>query len=1236
MSNYLPALDWLCIKGFIKIKSSILFFLFILLLLANSAYAQNQTMTFSSGASETGFTFSGWNSSDGGIILENLAGTSTISKNSGSWNFVSFDVTQLYWTGGYFGYNQMTIQSNLGNTYTFTADQLVTHTLNWTGITSITVTRSSGMAGAVVFDNIVYKPISAPTVTTTAALNIISTSATLGGNVTSDGGGTIDSRGVVYSRSSDNSNPSIGGTGVTQVSIGSGTGSFSQTVGSLNTGTTYYFKAFAHNSAGYSYGSALTFTTLAPEMDVSGNSNPVADGSTSTSVTNDTDFGNSDVSTGSVSHTFTITNSGIADLNLTGIPIVDVISGNTDDFLITQPTGSSVPSGGGTITFSITFNPTSPGERTAVISIDNDDPNENPYSFTVKGTGTSQEISVQGNATDITDGDAVPSSTDHTDFGSIDVSSGTIIRTFTIQNTGTATLSLTDSSPYVIIGGTHSGDFSVTAIPSNSIAVSGTTTFEVTFDPSGSGIRSATISIANDDFDENPYDFTIQGTGTNTTPVATAPSAPTVVEDDVNVALADDIQVADSGGDNQTVTFTITGGTLTIGTTGITFGSGGNGSAGFTASGTLTDINAALDAATFAPTANLFGTNAGTIAFISNDGIDNSNTAEVSFDIIGVNDEPGLTATGTNPTFTEDGAASDLYSSVTITTPESGQTILQLVLTVTNVSDGANEILAVDGSDVALTNGNSLTTSTNSMAVSVSVTGGTATVTISKAGGISVAAIQTLVDGITYRNTSNTPNTSNRVVTLTSVQDNGGTANGGDDTANLSVVSTVTVAATNDAPTLTSFAGVVETTTQNTEVEITFAEFKAQGNEADVDGTIDAFIVKELSTGTLKIGANSGSATAFNATTNKTIDASNNAYWTPANNAYGTLNAFTTTVADNLGLESTGAVLATVLVNDVTNPSISSITISGSPAATATSVTFVVTFNEPVVNVSTDDFSLTTTGPASGTIATVSSSSGTSMDITVNSISGTGTLRLDLIASTNIADASANTPPAAFTAGSIHTVDRENPTMSSSVPSDGSSGVSPSSNIVLTFNENISFGTGNIRIIDTDDGSGTFTIDAASPGVQASISGNFLTLNPSAILEESTNYAIQVASTAFSDSYGNYYSGISDNTTLNFTTGLYIPRFIGPGTSFLDPNNWESGFVPSQNLDIIIAENQHLEINQNYTCKSLKFENSSSFQCTAGFALTITGNVLDANDRVAIYIVSALEVRSSLVIPNGN
>lgn len=117
------------------------------------------------------------------------------------------------------------------------------------------------------------------------------------------------------------------------------------------------------------------------------------------------------------------------------------------------------------------------------------------------------------------------------------------------------------------------------------------------------------------------------------------------------------------------------------------------------------------------------------------------------------------------------------------------------------------------------------------------------------------------------------------------------------------------------------------------------------------------------------------------------------------------------------------------LQNDIDAPVVQSIALVGTPAANAASITYRVTFNENANNLSTDDFELTVTGTATGTIASVSAASGTSVDVTTNTISGTGSLRLDLLGATDIADDLGNTPPAAFTTGAAHTVDLDAPTV---------------------------------------------------------------------------------------------------------------------------------------------------------------------------------------------------------------
>ncbi len=142
-------------------------------------------------------------------------------------------------------------------------------------------------------------------------------------------------------------------------------------------------------------------------------------------------------------------------------------------------------------------------------------------------TGTSSvspsEINIQGNSTTIADGDTTPTAGDNTSFGSALVGN-TITKTFTIQNTGAGALNLT-GTPLVAISGANAGDFSVAVDPTTPVAATtGTTTFEITFTPSAVGLRTATLSISNNDSDENPYNFDIEGNGTSCTPATTISS----------------------------------------------------------------------------------------------------------------------------------------------------------------------------------------------------------------------------------------------------------------------------------------------------------------------------------------------------------------------------------------------------------------------------------------------------------------------------------------------------------------------------------------------------------------------------------------------------------------------------------------------------------------------------------------------------------------------------------------
>ncbi|MFA5072902.1 MAG: lectin like domain-containing protein, partial [Nitrospirota bacterium] len=96
-----------------------------------------------------------------------------------------------------------------------------------------------------------------PTVSTTAVTGITMTTASSGGNVLSDGGEAVTSKGVCWGTAV---NPAVGGNCTTN---GSGTGAFTSSMSSLSPDTTYHVRAYAINSVGIGYGSDIPFTTLA-------------------------------------------------------------------------------------------------------------------------------------------------------------------------------------------------------------------------------------------------------------------------------------------------------------------------------------------------------------------------------------------------------------------------------------------------------------------------------------------------------------------------------------------------------------------------------------------------------------------------------------------------------------------------------------------------------------------------------------------------------------------------------------------------------------------------------------------------------------------------------------------------------------------------------------------------------------------------------------------------------------
>jgi len=219
------------------------------------------------------------------------------------------------------------------------------------------------------------------------------------------------------------------------------------------------------------------------------------------------------------------------------------------------------------------------------------------------------------------------------------------------------------------------------------------------------------------------------------------------------------------------------------------------------------------------------------------DGVYASAAETVSFNITPVNDAPTLTATAQNPAYTEGGSAAQLFASAAAAGIETGQRATGLKLTVENLRDGADEQLVINGRVVELSGATASGTLGDVDGVAagftVSFSGGTATVQLTAADGITEADLLALVNNLRYQNTSANPSEGKRDITLTELSDNGGTADGGLDKAALNLSSSVTVTAVNSAPTLSS-PGI--TVLEGGSLTMTTTQF----NAADADSPLSS------------------------------------------------------------------------------------------------------------------------------------------------------------------------------------------------------------------------------------------------------------------------------------------------------------------------------------------------------------------------------------------------------------
>ena len=246
----------------------------------------------------------------------------------------------------------------------------------------------------------------------------------------------------------------------------------------LETGSNYIVST-SNNTA------ALTIADNdSSEIEVTESSTSIPDGGSF-------DFGSSVVGSSNIIKTFTINNSGNAELTLGAA----TLTGDGYSFVGAFPTDSIAA--GSSTTFQIQLDASAPDTFDGYLSFVNNDSDENPYNFDLTGQITGElepEIEVIAS---IADGST------SLDFGNTTI--GTAVnKTFIIQNIGGAELNL--SSLQLPAGFSLVGDFPKDIAPGSS------KNLEIKLDASKVGSFSGPVSFNNNDADEDPFDFVISGT----------------------------------------------------------------------------------------------------------------------------------------------------------------------------------------------------------------------------------------------------------------------------------------------------------------------------------------------------------------------------------------------------------------------------------------------------------------------------------------------------------------------------------------------------------------------------------------------------------------------------------------------------------------------------------------------------------------------------------------------------
>ena len=329
---------------------------------------------------------------------------------------------------------------------------------------------------------------------------------------------------------------------------------------------------------------------------------------------------------------------------------------------------------------------------------------------------------------------------------------------------------------------------------------------------------------------ETASQITFDVNAVNDAPENTVPVAQTVDEDETlefSATEGNAITISDDAGsdDDLVVTLIVGEGILTVASGSETVVSNtGNSSAIVELTGTLTEINTALNGLTYQGNTDANGTE--TLTIITNDqGNTGSGTAlqdtdEVTINVTPVNDAPvadlngGATGLDYTASFNEGGSNTEIVDPAATLTDVDDTQLEKLTITITNLLNGSDEILSVNNLPATITS---------------NYNPATGILTLTRQGNASVADFQAALRGLVYNNTSENPNASDRTIEVV--------ANDGDDDSQTATI-TLEVTAVNNPSALSLDADNSSNATTPGGYATTFTEDGGAVAIADTDATL--------------------------------------------------------------------------------------------------------------------------------------------------------------------------------------------------------------------------------------------------------------------------------------------------------------------------------------------------------------------------------------------------------------